>query len=97
MSIWRYKETTIYNRNTIGTFKGHVIIREAISSGILSYREIYMNEGERLDNISFKEYGDSNYWWIIAAASNIGWPLQVTGGTIIKIPDLNEALGLIYG
>lgn len=97
MSIWRYKGTTVYDKNTLGTFKGHVLIREAISLGTLSYKEIYMNEGERLDNISYKEYGDSNYWWVIAAASNIGWSLQVTGGTVIKIPDLNDALGLIYG
>jgi hypothetical protein len=97
MTIWRYKDTTIYNKNTIGTFKGQVLIRDAIKSGILNYREVLLYEGERLDNISAKEYGDSNYWWIIAAASNIGWPLQVTGGTIIKIPDLEQTLSIVYG
>ena len=53
-----------------------------------------MQEGERLDTIAGKIYGDSNYWWVIAAASGIGWPLQVPPGTLLRIP---EDLGAVLG
>lgn len=96
MTFWRYKGTKVYNRNVLGTFSGHILIRNAIDNGTLSYNEIYLREGERLDIISAQEYGDSSYWWIIAAASKIGWTLQVTGGTILKIPDLESTLTLVY-
>jgi len=41
------------------------------------------------------EYGNSTYWWIIAAASHIGWSLQVPEGTLIRIPDLRKTLEAI--
>ena len=48
-------------------------------------------EGERLDQIAGKFYDDGRYWWVIAAASNIGWWLQVPTGTRLIVPlDLSE-------
>ena len=41
-------------------------------------------------------YGDSSLWWIIAAASNIGWGLQVPPGTVLKIPtDLGQIVAMM--
>lgn len=50
----------------------------------------------RLDSIAGRLYGDSRYWWLVAAASNIGWGMQVPAGTIINIVDL-EAVERIVG
>jgi hypothetical protein len=52
--------------------------------------------GERLDVIALKRYENSDYWWIIAAASGIGWNLQVPPGTILAIPrDLNQVFAYV--
>jgi nucleoid-associated protein YgaU len=50
---------------------------------------------ERLDTIAGVAYGDGRYWWVLAAASNIGWGLQVPPGTIIRIPDLSQVAALV--
>jgi nucleoid-associated protein YgaU len=45
-----------------------------------------VKEGERLDVIAAKSYGSSHLWWVIAAASGIGWGMQIPPGTLLKIP-----------
>jgi nucleoid-associated protein YgaU len=60
-----------------------------MADGTLSYSQTITTGAQRLDTIAGREYGDGRYWWIIAAASNIGWGLQVPPGTIIKIPQLD--------
>ena len=81
-------------------FNGRVIYRtnqissrifQAIESNTLQYNTHVLREGERLDTVAGSFYNDSKYWWIIAAASGIGWSLQVPAGTFLKIPiNLNE-------
>ena len=97
MAIKRYQTTTIYNNLIQGTFKGHVLIRNGIDNGTISYKEIVLSKNERLDIIAGREYGDSEYWWVIAAASKIGWGLQISEGTQVIIPNLNQVINLIYG
>lgn len=44
-------------------------------------------EGETLQDISFKYYGDSGYWMIIAEANELFFPLrELTPNTQIVIP-----------
>ena len=43
-------------------------------------------QSTRLDHLASQFYGNSSYWWIIAAASGIGWGMQVPAGTIVRIP-----------
>lgn len=50
---------------------------------------------ERLDTIAGDVYGDGRYWWVIAAASNIGWGLQVPAGTLLTVPDLAQVLAIV--
>tara|TARA_B000000557_G_C20400554_1_gene286202 strand:+ start:222 stop:461 length:240 start_codon:yes stop_codon:yes gene_type:complete len=65
-------------------------IRAAVQDGSLQITLYTTKEGERLDQIAGKFYGDGRYWWVIASASNIGWWLQVPTGTRLVVPlDLN--------
>lgn len=71
-------------------------IRQALRSGDLAYKTEITVEGDRLDIIAQREYGDGRLWWVIAAASHIGWWLQVPPGIAIRIPtDLAEIRDLV--
>jgi hypothetical protein len=70
-------------------------IRAAIKAGSLGYKEMILRGVQRLDTIAGEEYGEGRYWWVIAAASDIGWGMQVPAGTALKIPNLTDALALI--
>jgi hypothetical protein len=65
-------------------------IRQNIQSGNIRFQQIVLQESNRLDILAGLYYGDGSLWWLIAAASGIGWGLQVPVGTIIKIPDLRD-------
>ena len=43
-------------------------------------------EVKRLDHYAYEYYGDSGNWWVIAAASGVGWWLQIPAGTYLVIP-----------
>ena len=81
----RYTEG-IGSHGGLTTAKAVQRIRNAISSGRISTFERSLKQGERLDQIAADQYGDSRLWWVIAAASNIGWWMQVPAGTRIVIP-----------
>jgi len=61
-------------------------IRQAIKEGAIEVTETVFTESKRLDVLAGETYGDGTLWWVIAAASNIGWALQVPPGTKIVIP-----------
>ena len=89
----RYSNTPkIAAGSQYGTATAHNGIRRAVQQGQISTREYVLKEGERLDTIAGRVYGNARLWWIIAAASGIGWPLQVPPGTQLLIPtDLRQA------
>lgn len=91
----RYSRGPLVGINQFGSSQAVVKIRAAIQAGTLSVNTITLTGAQRLDTIAGKEYGDGRYWWIIAAASNIGWGLQVPPGTQISIPDLDSVLSLV--
>ena len=65
-------------------------IHRSVRNNTVITRPIILKEGERLDHIAAKVYGNGQLWWVIAAASGIGWGLQVPPGTRILVPtDLN--------
>ena len=76
--------------------RGVSMLRLAIASGTVPIvKQLISTQADRLDTIAGEVYGDGRYWWIIAAASNIGWGLQVPPGTIINIPDLKSVERLV--
>jgi len=55
-----------------------------------------VTKADRLDIIAGREYGNGRYWWVIAAASGIGWGMQVPPGTNLRIPiNLGDVEGLV--
>jgi nucleoid-associated protein YgaU len=97
MSLNRYARTPILN---FGAQYGTGRAREAIQSGIANgqiqiVKTIVVRGRERLDTIAGEVYGDGRLWWVLAAASNIGWGLQIPPGTIINIPALGQVAALI--
>ena len=61
-------------------------IFEGIKNNSIRYRLVISESGKRLDHYALEEYNDSSYWWVIAAASGIGWPLQLIPGILLYIP-----------
>ncbi len=61
-------------------------IRRGALNGSIAYEKEHSKEGSRLDFYANKYYNDASLWWVIAAASGIGWWLQVPPGTVLYIP-----------
>lgn len=78
-----------------GTSQATNVIRSAVRSGAIPVKTITLRGIDRLDTIAGSVYGDGRYWWILAAASDIGWGLQLPAGTVVKIPALGDVLNLI--
>jgi hypothetical protein len=87
----RYARTPVIGLGyRYGTSFAISAIRQNIQSGNIRSQEVVLQESNRLDILAGLYYGDGRLWWVIAAASNIGWGLQVPVGTVIKIPDLRD-------
>jgi len=97
MSTSRYSRTPILDtQRRLATPAAARRIKEAVSAGSLLCNEFVMVEGQRLDQIAFDSYGDGKMWWVIAAASGIGWWLQSPPGTRILVPiDINAVMRLL--
>ena len=79
-----------------GTYTASRVIYRAYQQGALDSEERVLKESQRLDHLAGEYYGDGTLWWIIAAASKIGWGLQVPAGTRIVIPtDLGQISALV--
>jgi hypothetical protein len=59
----------------------------ACERGEIPFITVNFKEGDRLDHLAGRYYGNGLDWWLIAAASGISWWLQINENTIIKIPD----------
>ena len=71
------------------------IVKGAVKAGRISSQVITLRGLGRLDTLAGMHYGDGRYWWVLAAASDIGWGLQLPPGTRIVIPNLGEVLELL--
>lgn len=91
MVIRRYSTTPILKfGEKFGTSNAILSIRNSISLGLVRTQTYISTQSERLDIIAGEHYNDGTLWWIIAAASNIGWGLQVPPGTLLVIPTLSD-------
>ena len=92
MAFSRYLRDTLASDGKGLTAPGGLAaVRAAIKRGDVPVVQTFTTtDADRLDTIAGRLYGDSRYWWLVAAASNVGWGLQVPPGTIIKIVDLRS-------
>lgn len=87
MSFRRYARSNIIKGGSLyGTNSLSKTVYDAVQSGQIESATHILAEGERLDILAGQNYGDSSMWWVIAAASGVGWCLQVPPGTVLKIP-----------
>jgi hypothetical protein len=91
MTISRYGKTQQRNfGKSYGTSYVIPFIRQGVLNGEIRYSRYVLRGGQRLDTLAGEYYADSTLGWIIAAASGIGWGLQVPEGTEILVPILED-------
>jgi len=87
MALSRYAYTPrIQGRSRLATSMNGTRIFNAVISGRLPFSTAVIKEGQRLDHVAGAAYGSGSLWWIIAAASGIGWGLQLPPGTVVRVP-----------
>lgn len=86
MAIKRYDTASVLGGRSYGVADYIRAINVAIAQNRLDYDIHVMKSTDRLDNLAAIHYGANDLWWIIAAASGIGWALQVPATTLIRIP-----------
>ena len=96
MTINRYQVDEIFGANKYyGTAQATNTIRTAINNGTLLFETVVLAGAQRLDTLAGDIYGDGTLWWVLAAASNIGWGLQVPPGTVISVPRIEDVLEIL--
>jgi nucleoid-associated protein YgaU len=99
MALSRYtfsKRVTVDGNSLITQSKVSTRVHAAVSRGNLDVQDHVVEEGERLDSLAGLFYGDGSLWWVIAAASGIGWAAQVPPGTLLRIPtNLDQIYSLV--
>ena len=95
MSISRYINSVKIRGVRYGTSEISTIVKQAVNERRINFSTYIVKEGDRLDTIAGELTGDGGNWWAIAAASGIGWGLQVPPGTLVKIPDIASVTAMI--
>ena len=97
MAFSRYSRDTRISLGTqLGTANSILLLKNAIRDGLVPIvNQVIATGDDRLDTLAGNYYGDSRYWWILAAASGIGWGLQVPAGTVINVIKLDDALAIV--
>lgn len=96
MPFSRYARSPLLDLGAqFGTSVASSVIRSAVKQGTLKTREVVVRGAERLDTLAGSIYGESRFWWVLAAASDVGWGLQVPPGTIIRVPDIGDVSRLV--
>lgn len=96
MPLSRYTKSPVLAFGTQqGTSTAVATLRRALREGALTTSTTVVRGAERLDTMAGVIYGDARYWWILAAASDIGWGLQIPPGTVINIPQLADVLRIV--
>ena len=97
MKQFRYKKTSVSPSST--TFKRKKPFKKYDTTYYASVpkrnTDIYVvtQKGDRLDNLAFQFYGDSQLWWFIARVNHIK-TMNVDEGVSLRIPvSINEAEG----
>ena len=96
MATSRYTFVQRINGERVSTTDITTRIYFSCQDNAIGFTLYELKSQERLDHIAAKVYGDGTLWWIIAAASGVGWSLQCIPGTVLRIPtDLNQIYDIL--
>ena len=97
MATSRYTFTPrIMGRSRFATSAASSRIYDAVMKGKIGFTPVTLKGGQRLDHIAGATYGSASLWWVIAAASGIGWGMQLPAGTILRVPkNLSDVILLL--
>lgn len=97
MAYSRYlRDSRINLGQQLGTANSTLLLKNAIRDGLIPVvRQITATGDDRLDSLAGAIYGDAKYWWVLAAASGIGWGLQIPPGTLVNIVNLEDVLAIV--
>ena len=84
MSTDRYKFSTVKKDENGKRYDKDTIIPTIPAGDNDTY--IISRDGDRLDLLSHRFYGDSTLWWIIAEANGLKDSFFITPGTKLRIP-----------
>ena len=85
MAIDRYNTAiTLHDANTGQRYLSDVIVPTIPPTDSDIF--IISRDGDRLDAIAYRVYGDSTLWWIIAEANGLKDSFYIPAGTRIRIP-----------
>ncbi len=94
----RYSGTKkILGGTAYGTSMGAWRIYNAAKNGMISTQVIILKEAQRIDQMAGTAYGNGRLWWVIAAASGVGWNLQCPPGTRLVIPTSLQQIDALVG
>jgi hypothetical protein len=94
----RYEETKkILGGTAYGTSLGAWRVYNACANNTIGYSVELLTEAQRVDQLAGMYYGSAKLWWVIAAASGIGWALQCPAGTRIVIPSRLQDIEALVG
>jgi len=93
----RYSKDRQIRGGKLETAKTVTALRRAKEFGLIPTREVILSESQRLDHLAQEHLGNSRFWWVLAALSDIGWGLQLPAGTIIIIPTDMTSVQAIIG
>ena len=92
------RPTSRYRFTPLLRYSGRVIAGlpeiPAIDVSTAAEIEVYSVEENRLDRVSYRVYGDEQYWWVLAQANGISDPLELAVGTVLKVPSLYSLMGV---
>ena len=96
MALSRYNLSEVID-DKITSSRANVAIKKLVDNNQITTTTIVLKKGTRLDHLANQYYNNGSLWWVIAAASGIGWWLQVPPGTLITIPlnidDIRNVIG----
>ena len=97
MSFSRYRKDGLVQGGKLrGTSIGLIKLRRRLQRGEITTQTVVLKEGQRLDQLAQQAYGDGRLWWVIAAASGIGWWMQAPPGTRVLVPISLEQIEEIF-
>lgn len=85
----RYEQASLVKvQQADGTYTYAVYTTRQTEAVAVTYTQLVIVGGERLDTIAHQVYGDASLWWVLARANpEIIYPDDVLPGTVLRIPN----------